>query len=69
MSQEQMSFVVYKCKKMISPGVFFIFFNWFFSLLGVKEQKIAQNDKKTLSVMPYISGTIHYMIVIFGTYV
>ena len=31
----------------------------------VKGQKVAQNDKKTLSVTSYISGTIPHMIFIF----
>ena len=32
---------------------------------GSKGQKITQNK---MSLMPYISGTIHYMIFIFGTH-
>ena len=32
----------------------------------VKGQKMAKNDKK-LSAVPYISGTIHHMIFIYGT--
>ena len=36
---------------------------------GVKGQKMDQNDKKNLSVSLRISGTVHQMIVIFGTYV
>ena len=40
------------------------------SLVGeVKGQKMAQNDKKFLSVSLCISGTIHHMIVIFGAHV
>ena len=50
-------------------------FSHFFQVLifrvnsGVKGQKMAQNDKKTLSVAPYILRTIHHMIFIYGTYV
>ena len=51
--------VICMCK-MISPGVFSVFQNFDFlgRQGGVKGQKIAQKDK-TLSVKPYISGTIH----------
>ena len=34
---------------------------------GVKGQKMAQNDKGILSFPLHISGSIHHMIVIFGT--
>ena len=34
---------------------------------GVKEQKMARNDKK-LSVTLHISGSIHHMIVIYGVH-
>ena len=50
-------------------------FSHFFQVLifrvnsGVKGQKMAQNDKKTLSIAPYILRTIHHMIFIYGTYV
>ena len=53
-------------KMIISPG-FFLFFQKF-DFLGVKEQKMAQNDKK-LSGVPYISGTIHHMILSCGAHV
>ena len=65
-------------KKIISPGIFFILFSKFRSSgsLGVwgvvKEQKIAKNSpkwQKILSVSLCISGTIHHMIVSFGTHV
>ena len=36
---------------------------------GVKGQKMVQNDKKIMSVVLHISGTIHHMIVIYGTHV
>ena len=60
---------IYLCEMIISPGVFFIFSNfWFSGLLGggvrgggggVKGQKIVQNDKKlclsySISQEPYI---------------
>ena len=56
-----LSFVVHKCKLMISPG--FFFFNFDFS---VKGQKMVQNEKRffllnSISQEPYI---IHHMIVI-----
>ena len=38
----------------------------FWVVRGVKGQKIAQNDKKNLSVTLDISETLHYMIVICG---
>ena len=34
----------------------------------VKGQKMTQKDKKTLPVVPYISGTIHHMIFIYGAH-
>ena len=55
---------------MTSPDVFSFFQNFdFLGVSGVKGQKMAQNDKKILSVMVHISGTIHHMIVICGTQV
>ena len=55
---------------MISPDVFSFFQNFdFLGVSGVEGQKMAQNDKKILSVMVHISGTIHHMIVICGTQV
>ena len=52
----------------ISPGVFFHFFDIFIfqDVRGVKGQKMAQDDKKNLSVAVDISGTIYHMIVIYG---
>ena len=35
----------------------------------VKGQRMAQNDKKGLSFSDRISGTVHQMIMIFGTHV
>ena len=54
---------------------FFIFSKfWFSGLLGggdvkggVKGQKMAQNDKKVVSLC--ISGIVPYMVVVFGTHV
>ena len=37
--------------------------------LWVKRQKMAQDDKKNLSVAVDVSGTINHMIVIYGIYV
>ena len=37
--------------------------------MGVKEQKLAQDDKKILSGALHISGIIHQMILIFGTHI
>ena len=51
----------------MSPGViFFHFFEIFifYAVRGVKEQKTAQDDKKYLSAVVDISGTINYMIII-----
>ena len=63
-----LSFMVHLCKMIISPGVFFIFSKiWFFGLLvGVKGQKVVQNDKK---FSLHILEIVHHMIVIFGTHV
>ena len=68
--------MVCKCKMIISSGVFFHFFKnlilHLFQIVifgvnsGVKGQKMAQNDQK-LCVVFRISGSIHHMIVIFGT--
>ena len=54
----------------ISPD-FFYYLKFFISQVvrNVKGQKMAQNDKKTMSFMPYISEDLHYMIFIYGTYV
>ena len=56
---------------MISPGVFFQFCDVFifWAVRGVKGQKMAKDDKKNLSVVADISGTIYHMIVIYGTLV
>ena len=53
-------------------NIFRCFFHFFKILIvqvgrKVKGQEVAQDDKKALSVVPYISGTIHHMIMIFGT--
>ena len=53
---------------MISPGFFFIFDIFIFQgVTEVKGQKIAQDNKKILSVELHVSGTIHHMILINGT--
>ena len=55
-----LSFVVCKCKMIISSSIFFIFLKlWFFRLRGSKAKKMAQNDKKLcllclISPEPYI---------------
>ena len=57
--------------KMISPGIFFHFFKILILQVasGVKGHKMAQNEKKVLSVLFHISGTIHPMIAIYVTHV
>ena len=47
--------------------IFDIFIIW--AGRGVKGQKMAQDDKKILSVALHISGTTHHMILIYGTHV
>ena len=52
-------FVVHKCKMIISPGVFFFYFFKiliFWVVRRVKGQKMAQNNKKALPVMPLYLG-------------
>ena len=62
------SFVVHKCKMIISPGVFFIFSKfWFFGFLEGPKVKNGAKWQKTLSFAFYISGTIHHMILIYVT--
>ena len=62
------SFVVRICK--IPQWVFFIFSKfWFFGLLGGSRGKNGPKWQKTLSFALYISGTIHHMILIYGTHV
>ena len=52
----------------ISPGYFYIFDIFIFQgVREVKGQKIAQDNKKILSVELHVSGTIHHMILINGT--
>ena len=58
-------FLVHLCKMMISPGVFFIFFFLdsfiFRAVLGVKGQKMAQDNKKILSVCTsYLRRNVSY---------
>ena len=62
------SFMVHSCKT-ISPNVFFIFLKfWFCRLLGVKGQKMTQNNRFEFFIL-YISGSIDHIIKIFGTQV
>ena len=57
-------------KRIISTGFLKFFPNLIFSVnIRVKGEKMAQNDKKFMSVTLHISGSIHHMIVIFGTHV
>ena len=67
-----LSFMVHTCKMIISPVVFFFIFSKFQSLgwggRGVKGEKLSKMTK-ILSVVFHISGTIHDMIVIYGTQV
>ena len=62
------SFIVHMCKMIVFSGLFFSFSKFLFSRLlgGVKRQKMVQNDKKNCLSR---SGTIHHMIVIYGTHV
>ena len=58
---------------MIPPGMFlnFLIFFSFFGLLrggGVEVQKLAQDDKKNLSVAVDFLRTIYPMIVVYGTH-
>ena len=56
-------------KDKISCWFFYIFQILIFIVnSGVKGQKMTHNDKK-ISVTLHISGSINYMIMIFGTYV
>ena len=64
----RLSFMVHLCKMIISPGAFFIFSSfWFFGLLGSVRAKNCPKWQNILSVALNISGTIHHMIVIYGT--
>ena len=55
---------------MISPGFFFFFDIFvFWTVRGVKGQKMVKDGKKILSVALHISGTIHHMILIYGAHV
>ena len=56
-------FLVYFCKMIISPDFFKIFSEW--------PKKMAKNGpkwQKSLSVALNISGTIHHLIVVYGTH-
>ena len=59
--------MVHICKMIKSPGVFFLIL--ILQIVSrVKGQKMTQNDKK-LSLALLILGTIHNMVVIYGTHV
>ena len=56
----------------LENDIFRCFFRFFKSLIfrvvsGVKGQNMVQIDKKIMSVVLGISGTVHHMIVIYGT--
>ena len=60
-----LSFVVCKCKMIISSGFFVIFSKfWFFRFLGGSKGKKWPKMTKN-SVVHYISGIIHHMIFIY----
>ena len=65
----------YTCiyKRIIYPGIFFIFFLLIFGIIRGrgcgKRVKSGPKWQKTLSFSLCISGTIHHMIVIYGTHV
>ena len=63
-----LSFVVHKCKMIISSSIFFIFSNfWSFGLLGGSKGKInSPKWQNILSLALQISGTIHQMTLIYG---
>ena len=70
-----LSFMVFLCKIIISPGGFFSFSkSWFFGLLegggmgGCKSAKNGPKWEKLLSIALHISGTMHHMIVTCGIY-
>ena len=53
-----------------STGIFSFFQNFDFRVArGIKGQKIVENDKRILSIVLHISGTIHHMIIICGVQV
>ena len=65
----QVSIMVHKCKRIISPGIFFIFSKGQFpASSGGKRAKNGPKYQKILSVSVCISGTVHHMLVIFGTH-
>ena len=65
-----LSFMVQMCKMIISPGVFFRFWNFdFFNCQGAERAKYGRKWQKVLFVTRYISGAIYHMIFIYGTHV
>ena len=68
-----LSYIADLCKMMISSGVFFFFIFskfWFFGLLrrGDKRAKNCPKWERILSVMLNISGIIHHVIFIYGSF-
>ena len=64
-----LSFMVHMCKMIIYRGVGFCFSKFWFSGLsgkGGEGQKNGPKWQEILSVVPYISRTIHQMIFIYG---
>ena len=61
----------YTCVKWYISKWFFDFFKIliFQVVMGLKVQKMVQNNKKILSITLHISGTIYHMTVIYGTHV
>ena len=64
-----LSFIVHKCRMIISLGAIFIFSKfWIFRFLGgSKRAKNSPKWQKFLSVILHVSGTIHYVIIIYST--
>ena len=75
-SQKQYSiiwswFLVHLCEMMISPGIFYFFFLIliFWAAMGVKGQKNSSKWQKIMSVALHISGTMHYMTIMYDAHV
>ena len=64
-----MSFVVLKCKTIKSADVFFSFFPnlYFWGLLGGSKGKKRPKMTKTLSAVPYVSGSISHGLYLWYT--
>ena len=64
-----LSFMVHMYKKIISQGLFYIFFKILtFQVVRWVTVKIMVQNVKTLSAVLDISGTIHRITAIYGTY-